>query len=297
PRMKVLISGADGVLGSDLRHILDPTGDILALGKTGMDVTNVERVFDIVSKFHPDVVIHCAAYTDIDGCEQNPAQAFHVNAMGAQNVALACLQHNAAMMYISCDNIFDGSSATPYWEYDYPNPPSIYGKSKQAGEQSVLQHLHKWWIIRTGWLFGRTKPSYVRDVLTLSNEKKTIRAAHDEVGTPTYTADLAVGIRELIKSPFYGIYHITNSGACSREQFAKDILLAAGRTDPVAAISRADLKGRAPRPAYSVLNNSIFYLRGFKPLRDYREALAAFVKDNHLMEPPAPARPKSLPIK
>lgn len=278
-RMKVLITGGDGLLGSEVRRALDASCDLLHPNRAGMDVTQVDRVFDIVSKFRPDVVVHCAASTDLDDCEQNPARAFHVNAMGAQNVALACLQFNAAMMYVSCDSIFDGASDTPYWEYDYSNPPSIYGKSKLAGERSVIQHLSRFWIVRTGWLFGRSRKNFVVDVLKAARARRPIRAIADQVGTPTYAPDLAGAIQQLIKSPFYGIYHVTNAGMATWEQFAQDILQAAGVEAQVVPISLRDLDGRAPRSQYTVLNNSIFLLRGFQPLRDYREALAAYLND------------------
>ncbi|MHB2016154.1 MAG: dTDP-4-dehydrorhamnose reductase [Candidatus Xenobia bacterium] len=274
--MKVLLTGADGLLGQDVRATLESSNEFLALGKSGLDVTNIEKVFDIVARIKPDVVIHCAANNDIEACEASPVDAFHVNAMGTHNVALACLEHRAAMLYVSCDAVFDGASAVPYWEYDYPNPPSVYGKSKLAGERAVSDHLGKYWILRTGPLFGKGRDNFVSQVLNCGAGNVEVQAVSDQVFNPSYTTDLAHAIKDIIKSPFYGTYHVTNEGACTWAEFAREILDAANyETIEVVPVSN--------QPGSTVLNNSLYQLRGFTPLRTWQEALHSYLKDLGLL--------------
>ncbi|MBU4310775.1 dTDP-4-dehydrorhamnose reductase [bacterium] len=330
--MRILITGACGMLGRDLVEALskehevvgvdvkDPGSWILDLGSvefSKLDITNEEEVMKAICDVKPEVVIHTAAYTDVDDCEKNEDLAYRINGTGAQNVALACKKCKAIMTYISTDFIFDGEKKEPYLENDKPNPLSVYGKSKLEGEKHISLLLDRYFIIRTSWLFGKHGKNFVNTILKLAKEKKELKVVNDQVGSPTYTKDLAHAIKHLLNliqdlgsriQNLFGIYHISNNGSCSWYEFAQEILQVAGRpphppqrgetslqarrgeTSPLAGrsqvinikikpISSEELDRPAKRPKFSVLDNSRYIKTVGEPLRLWQKDLEEYLKN------------------
>jgi dTDP-4-dehydrorhamnose reductase len=251
-----------------------------------LDITDSERTYTTITKINPDIVIHSAAYTDVDGSETNRDLAFRVNALGTRNIALACQKFDTELLYIGTDFVFDGEKVEPYVEFDRPNPQNIYAKSKYWGELYVNSLLNRFYIVRTSWLFGKNGKNFVNTILNLAKEKKEIEVVNDQTGSPTYTKDLARAIVQLIgaerenSSPgadLYGIWHITNSGQCSWYEFAREILQGPGVL--VKPITSEKLKRQARRPKFSVLDNYVWRLQGWEPLRDWKEALKDYLKE------------------
>lgn len=278
--MKILVTGAGGQLGHDLEKVL--TGhELRLLGKEKLDVTDFPAVINAVTDFQPRIVIHAAAYTNVDGCETEPALAYKVNAIGTQNMAISCQEEGAAMVYVSTDFVFDGCKDTPYTEFDETNPISVYGRSKLAGERYVSSLLNKYFIVRTAWLYGREGQNFVKTILRLAGEQDELRVVSDQIGCPTSSLDVARKIAEIIETEGYGLYHTVNTGSCSWFDFGREILRLAGVEKKVIPIGSADLNRPAPRPAYSVLKNYSLELRGFKQLRPWQEALADYFNDEN----------------
>lgn len=274
--MKVVVTGAEGQLGRDLVDALSGTHEIYPFD-LDLDVTDYQKVMSTIPGIKPDVTIHGAALTDVDGCELDSDRAFLVNAIGTANVALACREAGARMVYVSTDFVFDGKKTDPYTEFDETNPLSVYGKSKLAGENYVASLLHDYYIVRTAWLYGKNGKNFVETILRLAAEQPDLKVVDDQIGSPTYSHDLARKIAEVIETSWYGLYHVTNSGSCSWFEFAKAILEQAGQSKiPVKPIKSDELGRPAPRPRYSVLRNYVLELRGFSPMRDYRAALAHY---------------------
>jgi dTDP-4-dehydrorhamnose reductase len=272
--MRIFITGRDGQLGRSLLDIL--TDDqVLAVDLDDGDVTDTNIIHQI-AEWRPDVVIHGAAMTSVDGCERDPDAAFRVNGLGTRNVALACQQADAAMVYISTDYVFDGAKGSPYTEWDTPNPISIYGASKLAGESYVKQLLSRFWIVRTAWLYRPGFKNFVATILRLAGEHDHISVVTTEIGSPTYAPDLAAAIDQLIRRPLYGTYHLTNAGHCSRFEFARKIVELAG-LDTI--VEPTDHYPRlAQPPAYAPLRNFVGAEAGIE-LRAWEEALQAYFKD------------------
>ncbi len=252
--MKVLITGAEGQLGTELKKVLD-SHKVYGFGKEQLDITSPHAVYKCFKDIRPEIVIHCAAYTNVDGCESNEELAYEVNSKGAGNVAAGCLKIGAAMVYISTDYVFNGQKGQSYYEADEPSPINIYGKSKLAGERIVSSTLNKYYIVRTAWLYGINGNNFVKTMLQLSQSRKTIEVVDDQIGSPTNAFDLAEAIKVLAESDKYGIYHVTNSGSCSWFEFAKKIFEFAGVDIEVRPISSDRINRPAKRPSYSVLNN------------------------------------------
>lgn len=267
--LRIFITGRDGQLGRSLLDIL--TDDqVLAVDIDDGDVTNPESI-DQIAEWQPDVVIHAAALTNVDGCERDPDAAFRVNGLGTRNVALGCQQAGAAMLYISTDYVFDGAKGSPYTEWDDPNPISMYGASKLAGESYVKQLLNRFWIVRTAWVYREGYKNFVMTILRLAQERDRLSVVTNEVGCPTYAPDLAAALDRLIRRPLYGTYHLTNAGHCSRYELAKKIVELAG-LDTV--VEPADHYPRiAQPPAFAPLRNFVGAEAGIE-LRPWEEALA-----------------------
>ncbi len=258
-------------------EVLSGRHEVKGCGRKDWDITDLDMTLAKISEIKPDVLVNAAAYTDVDGCEINPDLAYRVNTLGAHNLALGCLKVDAAMLHISTDFVFDGSKGTPYLEFDPPNPLSVYGKSKYASEQWVSFALCRVFIVRTAWLYGWHGKNFVKTILRLAEEKQELKIVDDQVGSPTFSKDLAQKISELIETEAYGIYHVTNSGKCSWYQFAKEILEVSGKRNvKMLPIKSEELKRPAPRPAFSVLRNYCLEQRGFPLLRDYHKALREF---------------------
>ena len=228
--MRIVITGSAGQLGQALQATLSGE-DLLLMDLPEHDITDYEHTSHRIVDFRPHVVVHTAAFTNVDQCELEPETAYRVNALGTQNIALACQRCEAVMVYISTDYVFDGAKNEPYWEWDRPNPESVYARSKLAGEYYTQGLLNKFYIVRTAWLYSRTGKNFVKTVLRLAHERDELHYVTDEVGSPTYAPDLAEAVTKLIAHPLYGIYHFTNTGVCSRYEWAKAILEMTGRPD------------------------------------------------------------------
>jgi len=276
--VRIAITGATGQLGSELVKSL-AGHELLAGGHQELDVTDYQRLLDITGRFRPELVVHAAAFTNVDGCEEDPEKAYLVNAIGTQNVALACREVDAAMFYVGTDFVFDGSKGSAYHEYDDVHPLSVYGRSKLAGEQIVRSILSKHYIARTAWVFGKQGHNFIKTILRLADEKDLLRIVDDQFGSPTYAADLAAKIAELSTSGQFGTYHVVNEGSCSWYDLTREALSIAGREDIIVdPMSSAELRRPATRPAYSVLDAMALRLRGFAPMRHYSEGLKDFFK-------------------
>jgi len=276
--MNILITGAKGILGSALFKILSPLNNVIPCGIDDFDITDFEKASAFIAARKPDIIINCAAYTDVDGCEQNIEQAFLVNGKGTENIAIICKQLDIPIVQISTDYVFDGRKDKPYLEDDPVNPLSIYGKSKLAGEEAVQKTLEKFYIVRTSWLFGENGKNFVDTILKITKEKDELRVVNDQSGSPTYAVDLAKAISELIKTTRYGIYHITNQGNCSWYEFTKVILDAANmKNKTVIPVTTDEFPRPAPRPKNSILENRLFKSIGFNLPRHYKEAVEEYI--------------------
>ena len=276
--MKILITGSNGMLGHDLIEALKDNHELVLTTSRTLDITDKEQVFDFISQNKPDIVINSAAYTDVDGCEENQDLAYSVNGEGVKNLAFACREADSALLHISTDYIFNGENTRPWVEDDEIGPISVYGKSKLKGEQAILEILDKFFIVRTAWLYGVNGRNFPKTMLELAENHSQITVVYDEVGTPTYTPDLAKAISQLIETEHYGIYHITNSGSCSWCEFARYIFEVVGKDVEVIPVTAAEFARPAPRPHYSVLENRNWIKKGFEPLRSYKEAIKEYIE-------------------
>ncbi len=276
--MKILITGSNGMLGHDLIEVLKDSHELILTTSKTLDITDENHVLDFISQSKPDVVINAAAYTDVDGCEQNQELAYAVNSEGVRNLALACRQVDCALVHISTDYVFDGSATEPIGEDGEIGPISVYGKSKLKAEQAIEEILDKFYIVRTAWLYGINGKNFPKTMLELAENHSQITVVYDEVGTPTYTPDLAGAIFKLIETDYYGIYHITNSDYCSWCEFARYIFEIAGKDVKVIPVTASEFARPAPRPSYSVLENKNWIDKGFKPLRSYKDAIKEYIE-------------------
>ncbi|MCS6776228.1 MAG: dTDP-4-dehydrorhamnose reductase [Chloroherpetonaceae bacterium] len=297
-KLRILVTGANGMLGQDLCPILEEAGHEVIRTDTGappahnralwelLDVTDVQNVRHTLLRHQPDVVIHAAAYTDVDGCERNPDHAFRVNALGTWNVAALCGAHHMTLCYLSTDFVFDGARSTPYTEFDPPNPINRYGASKLAGERFVAQLCRQHFIVRTAWLFGvHGGKSFPDRMLQLARTHRERFVVADQFGSPTYTRDLSHALVELLTSPLYGTYHIVNAGQCSWFELARKTLELAGVTTmEVKPIPASEYPGPTRRPAYSVLRRYALELQGRDFLRPWQQALAEFIRQRQSIE-------------
>ncbi len=278
--MNILITGANGQLGNALKEILKNEKLSLAdLPK--INLTIPQDTLDYILMVKPEVVIHCAAKTNVDECEMNPTSAYLGNVLATKNVVNACQSANSILVYISTDYVFDGCKNLPYHEYDLCKPINIYGKTKWQGEEIVKMHLNKFFIIRTAWLFGDIGHNFLKTILKLAEESKSLTIVNDQFGSPTYAFDLAMVIAKLIQTKAYGIYHITNTGNCSWFEFAGQILKYAGSKDvSLEPTTSEELNRPAPRPRYSILAQDALNLMGIT-MPSYQDALQRYFIKNY----------------
>jgi dTDP-4-dehydrorhamnose reductase len=278
--MRVLITGAGGQLGRDLQLHCEAMGDeVVAATHASLDVGDRDAVYQAITSVRPDAVLHAGAYTAVDACETEVDTAFRVNALGTRWVADASRRVGAYLTYVSTDYVFDGSKDGPYVEWDHPNPRSVYGRSKWGGEGEVAAHAPGASVVRTSWVCGEHGNNMVKTVLRLA-DRPELAFVDDQRGHPSFTADLAVGVRRLAAARIPGLFHMTNQGAVSWYEFVRAVLESAGH-DParVRPITTADLDPPrpAPRPANSVLDNAALRLAGEPLLPHYRESLDKLV--------------------
>jgi dTDP-4-dehydrorhamnose reductase len=260
--MRILITGGHGQLGRALEAALTDD-EVTALAHSELDITDREQVSAVLSRYDPEVVIHAAAWTDTAGSERDPARALHVNGEGTGIVAEACRRIGATMLYISTNEVFDGEKSQPYAEADSPNPINSYGRSKLEGERRVQAALEDHCIVRTSWLYGPGRDSFPEKILATARQRNALRLVTDEVASPTWTVDLAQAIASLAHEGASGIYHLTNAGACSRKEWAEEIVRLAGLNDiSIEATTQSDFGAPFRKPPFSALANTTAARRG-----------------------------------
>lgn len=282
--MRVLITGAGGQLGQDLVGAFaarQRRDDIVAADRARLDVGDRDAVLQAITGLRPEVIIHAGAWTAVDDCEGDPDRAYRVNALGTRHLAEGARLTGAHVIYISTDYVFDGRAAEPYREWDDPNPLSVYGRSKLAGERELVALVPGAAIVRTSWGFSVHGANMVKTILRLSAERDELAFVDDQRGCPTSTEDLAGMILCLAAGRLPGLFHVTNQGATTWYEFAQAVVAAAGR-DPsmVHPIATSELQPArpAPRPANSVLDNAALRLAGLRLLPDHHEPLERAVK-------------------
>jgi len=291
--MKVLVTGAAGMLGIDLmaglrtghqavgvdlEHRSGARSDVAGILTDNFDILDEPAIRSRVAEISPDWVIHCAAYTNVDGCEKEPDKAYAVNAEGSKNVAKACWGADARMLYVSTDYVYDGKKNEPYSEADPVNPLNVYGGSKLRGEEEVLAVLPGALIVRTSWLFGLNGPNFVEAILAQVGRRDELDVVSDQVGSPTYTPDLADGLVRLIEAGASGVVNVSNEGMCSWFDYAVKILELAGAGGiRVKPITTEKLGRPALRPAYSVLSKKKYHDITGHTLRAWQDALANYM--------------------
>ena len=285
--MRILITGSNGQFAKSLQRVLI-NEELICLSHRKMDISKIDVVNDLVESLKPDVIINTAALRRPGECEKNPELAFSVNAIGPRNLALACKKVGCLLFHTSTDNIFDGLKNSPYKENDLPNPISVYGTSKLAGELFIQNIVEKYIIIRTGGLFGgeysiNNNTNFVLTMIHKASNNMDINVVTDQINSPTYTLDLAYSAYELIKLKHYGIYHITNSGSCSWFDFAKAIFSKLKHNPKLHPVLTDELNLGIPRVHYSVLDNSLFNkLEGVTNLSSWQDALHRYINELNL---------------
>lgn len=273
--MKVLVTGANGQLGYDVIKRLEKSNiEYLGTDIDVLDITDQEQVKKLISNYGPDVVIHCGAYTAVDKAEDDRELCYSVNVLGTRYIAKACKDIEAKMVYISTDYVFDGEGDQPFKVNDKPNPINYYGLTKYEGELEVQNILDKYFIVRISWVFGINGNNFVKTMLRLVNERKEISVVADQIGSPTYTYDLAELLMDMISTDKYGIYHATNEGYCSWYEFACEIFKQAKIEVKVNPIKSEEYPTRARRP-----KNSRLYKNISNELESWESALSHYMNN------------------
>lgn len=290
--MKILITGCKGQLGTELQDIVRKghaeigkvsdvikEANVIALDVDELDITNLEEVKSKVAFLNPDVVINCAAATNVDGCESNRNFAFKVNSLGPRNLAMVCEEIGAKLVQVSTDYVFSGVGEKPLTEYDLTAPYSVYGKTKLLGENYVREFCSKYYIVRTAWLYGYVGHNFVYTMRRLGKEKDSINVVNDQIGNPTHANDLAYHILKLIETDEYGIYHCTGKGECSWYDFAKMIIELSGEECIVNPCTSEEYKTPAKRPEYSSLDNMMLRNTVGDEMRNWQDAIKSFIEN------------------
>ena len=268
--MKVLVTGANGMLGQDLCPVLENIGCfVIPTDYDTLDITNKEQVEETIARIHPDLIIHCAAYTNVDKAEEEEDKAQLINGIGTKNVAIAASKIDATMVYISTDYVFDGDNTVPYKTTDKTAPLGAYGRTKHYGEVAVQKYVKKFYIARTSWLYGIYGKNFVETMLSLA-DKPELKVVDDQRGCPTWTMELVQGILKLLNKP-YGIYHVCGSGETTWYNFAKEIFNLANLKVNLQPCTTDEFPRPAKRPKYSVMENDNI-------TRDWKEALKDYMK-------------------
>ena len=281
--MKVLVTGVKGQLGHDVVNELNKRGHVsIGVDIEEMDITDKESVKSTLTEANPDAVIHCAAWTAVDAAEDNEDKVRLVNATGTENIAKVCKTLGCKMMYISTDYVFDGQGTEP-WQPDCKQykPLNVYGQTKLEGEKAVSSLLEKYFIVRIAWVFGKNGNNFIKTMLKLADNHDTLRVVSDQIGTPTYTYDLARLLVDMIETDKYGYYHATNEGGyISWCEFAKEIFRQAKRNVNVTAVTTAEYGlSKAARPFNSRLDKSKLIKNGFAPLPAWQDALKRYLEE------------------
>jgi dTDP-4-dehydrorhamnose reductase len=289
--MKILITGCRGQLGSQIINILKEgaselgtipqdyrNAEIIGVDIEELDISNLELVKSFINEVKPDIVINSAAYTNVDGCENNRDLALKVNSLGPRNLAIACEQVDAKLIHISTDYVFRGNGTIPYREYDVTNPVSVYGETKLLGENYVREYCLRYFIVRTAWLYGYNGNNFVKTIMKAAKEKGHLEVVDDQRGNPTNAEDLAHHILKIALTDEYGIYHCTGTGECTWYDFAKAIVKFEGIECTVSPTTSDKINRAAKRPAFSSLDNMMLRCSVGDEMRDWGEALKVFLE-------------------
>ncbi|ASW42463.1 dTDP-4-dehydrorhamnose reductase [Clostridium isatidis] len=291
--MKILLTGSNGQLAKEIISVIKAgkcdfknisnnikDAELILFNSQELDITDMDLVKNVILQNEPDIIINCAAYTEVDLCEINEERALKVNSLGARNLAIAAEMVKAKLLHVSTDYIFSGNSKTPYSEYDIANPQTVYGKTKFLGEEYVKQYCSRYFIVRTSWLYGINGNNFVYKIKSLASKNKSIKVVNDQIGNPTNANDLAYHILKIIETNEFGIYHCTGAGECSWYDFACEIVKLYKLDCEVIPCSSDEYKTRAKRPQYSSLDNLMLRCTVGDEMRDWRKALKSFISRN-----------------
>ncbi|MDO4935207.1 MAG: dTDP-4-dehydrorhamnose reductase [Phascolarctobacterium sp.] len=277
--MKVLVTGVAGQLGYDVvRELNKRSIEAIGVDRSDFDITDREATEKFILSVNPNAVIHCAAYTAVDAAEDNVELCRKVNVNGTENIARACAKIKVKMLYISTDYVFPGSGDIPYDINAEKAPQNVYGQSKLDGELVVQKYLQNYFIVRISWAFGKNGNNFVKTMLRLGKEREQLSVVSDQIGSPTYTFDLARLLVDMIRTDKYGIYHATNEGYCSWAEFAKEIMRLANLPCKIISISTAEYLTKAKRPLNSRMNKSSLDKNGFVRLPSWQDALRKYLQ-------------------
>lgn len=277
--MRVLVTGIRGQLGHDVLNELKKRGhDAVGVNSEEMDITDADMVREVMLRERPEAVIHCAAYTAVDNAEDNVEICRKVNVDGTANIANMCRELDARMLYVSTDYVFPGDGERPWEPEDKANPLNVYGKTKYEGELAVQKCLEKYFIVRISWVFGVNGSNFVKTMLRLGKERGAVSVVNDQIGSPTYTYDLAILFADMIESDKYGIYHASGEGLCSWYEFAQEIFREAGMDEvKVTPVDSAAFPTKAKRPKNSRMNKDKLKANGFSLLPAWQDALRRYL--------------------
>ena len=283
--MKILITGSNGMLGTDLVDLLkngkaslDPNLEVIEAPHAVLDITLEDKVSGFISTHTPDIIVNCAAFTNVDKCETESNAAFNVNALGPKYIAAAAKKCGARLIHISTDFVFDGNSNKPYAEENQTNPLSEYGRTKLEGERNIQNHCNSYLIVRTSWLFGHNGINFAAKMLELAEHNKELSIVTDETGSPTYTPDLAEALWTLIKKECEGVINVSNDGSCSRYEWAEYIFETMGYNIKINPIKSSEYKRPAKVPLNSTLNCQKFTTITGMQMRPWEEAVESYLK-------------------
>jgi dTDP-4-dehydrorhamnose reductase len=279
--VRITVIGSRGMLGRDLTSWLGARHEIAGLDIDEIDIREREGTVAKIAELRPQLIINCAACVDVESCETEPDRAFRVNALGSQNLAIAAQRADADYLYFSSDYVFDGRCSCDYDELAVPCPVNQYGRSKLAGEVLARQICPRSYIVRTAWLIGHREGNYVERVLEMADRDGIVRMATDQLESPTYTLHLAEAVEKLVQTGAYGTYHITNTGACTRLEFAAFVLETVGRREEVEELEVTRLKRQADRPCRTVLDCRLFGLVTGHTMPNWREGIREYFKNRN----------------
>lgn len=279
----VLVTGATGQLGSDIVKELNSRGiHNIGIGSADLDITDDEAVFNFFNSYKFSYVIHCAAYTKVDMAEDDKDTNYSINVHGTSNIVSQCYKYNIPMMYFSTDYIFGGDGDKPYKEDDKANPLGEYANAKYQAEQEVKK-LNRYYIVRISWVFGKNGNNFIKTMIKLSETKKELNIVSDQIGSPTYTVDLASAVTDMIGTEKYGVYHLTNEGYVSWADFAREIFKKINKDIVVHDVTTEEYNAKAKRPKNSRLDKSKYLNAGFKKMPTWQDALDRYLKEINVL--------------
>ena len=278
--MKILVTGVGGQLGYDVCQVLSARNiEHRGVDIADFDITDVKSTRNYIAEYHPDAVIHCSAWTAVDKAEDELERVRAVNTDGPRNIAAACKEIGAKLLYISTDYVFPGTGKRFYEPEDPTGPLGAYGETKLGGEKAVQELLEKYFIVRISWVFGKNGNNFIKTMLRLAETKTELNVVCDQIGSPTYTADLAPLLCDMIVTDKYGVYHATNEGVCSWAEFAQEIFRLAGKDVKIHPVPTSEYPTRAVRPLNSRMSKDKLEKMGFARLPDWHDALARYIHE------------------